>query len=215
VSERVVVYVGAPAVRSFGRRSLPPAYLPRAAIVVTLPATPPRPLAWAVPDRPPAGGVVAENGEGALVDPVTGERKFVPLLGGGDRVLKYGGVAPDDASGPQSFAGAASIDGMSYPIAGDDTLLPAGRHHPADANPEDSVMSADEVTRYATAWRRGEEWGGFSIPLSYVTRAGFLWVSGEAYGFDPAEGPPPECWVPSNTANSQLAKRPKPEPGEG
>jgi hypothetical protein len=214
-SERVVIYVRDPAERSFVRRSLPPAYLPGGFIEVNLSAWPPRSLAWVVQDQPPAGWAVSRISDGGVFDPVTGEVKFGPYFGGGDRVLQYTVVPPDNATGPKEFSGSASIDGVSYPIAGDDALLPAGRHHPADADPEDSVMSADEVTRYATAWRQGEEWNGFSIPLSYVTRAGFLWVSGEAYRFEPSQGPPPECWVPSNDASSPLAKRHKPAPGEG
>ena len=43
-----------------------------------------------------------------------------------------------------------------------------------------------EVTAYGAAWRRGEVWpvGPAPIPINHVTRAAFLWRSGECYRRD-------------------------------
>jgi hypothetical protein len=90
------------------------------------------------------------------------------------------------------------VDGASYPIGGDQTIDRASTEHPADVN-ADFRMVLNEVTGYAGAWKAGDEWptGPNPIPLSYVTRAGFLWTHGEVYGFD-GSLEPPRCWVPTS-----------------
>lgn len=55
--------------------------------------------------------------------------------------------------------------------------------HPADQSEPFMSMSISEVTGYGAAWKKGNEWpvGPNPIPIGYLTRAGLLWKSGEAY----------------------------------
>lgn len=66
-------------------------------------------------------------------------------------------------------------------------------YHPADTN-RDGALSISEVTGYGSAWKQGAAWSTppSTIPISYVTNAGFLWVSGETY--TKADGAEPGCW---------------------
>ncbi|RME90482.1 MAG: hypothetical protein D6766_13195, partial [Verrucomicrobia bacterium] len=186
---------------SFVRRELPPGYLPGQQLRVRLLARPPgHGLAWAVEDQPPAGWEVSDVTDGGRYDPATGRVKFGPFFGHGPRTLAYVVRAPADATGPQEFSGEASVNGRSYPVSGDRVIEPGDTRHPADQRPPELALTMEEVTAYATAWKTGQEWpaGPNPIPLSYVTRAGYLWKHGEAYAYDPAAGPPPLCWVPAS-----------------
>ena len=92
-----------------------------------------------------------------------------------------------------------SAGGLTNPIAGDSTILPAPPH-PADDNPPDFVMSSDEVGDYNAAWRTGSLFPvpPNPIPISYLTRAGFLWMKGGDYQVS-TNSPtpcPPLIWVP-------------------
>jgi len=97
---------------------------------------------------------------------------------------------------------AADTDGDGRPnlrefIQGTDPLVADGQH-PADIQPADDRLTITEVTTYALAWQIGEAWSiePTNIPISYVTRAGALWMGGEAYVF--ANDPPtnaPMWWV--------------------
>jgi len=187
---------------AFVKRDLPPAYLPGTAVEVLLLADPPRGgAAWTVEETPPTGWTLSEISDEGVFDGTTGRVKFGPFTDGQSRRLSYRATPPTTATGSQKFSGRSSLDGRSLPVGGDDTLLPAGEHHPADATPANQAIVADELTAYAAAWKRGLSWGedGGTIPLTYVTRAGLIWKSGEAYRFDPAAGGPPTCWVPSTT----------------
>lgn len=207
----VVLYVREKAERAFVRRALPPAYLPEGAFEVRLLATPPRAgHAWAVEDTPPSGWAVGDISEGGAYDAALGRVKFGPFTDARERQLSYRVTPKPDAAGPQKFEGTSSLDGVTYPVGGQDTVLPAGERHPADTTAPEKSISANELTAYAAAWKQGETWGDppASIPLSYVTRAGFLWRSGEAYRFDPTQGAPPECWVPAGPPGPSLAATP-------
>jgi hypothetical protein len=59
-------------------------------------------------------------------------------------------------------------------------------------------MELDEVTAYASAWRRGQSWIAppNRIPMDYVTRAAMLWRAGECYTVDPTKANAPLWWVP-------------------
>lgn len=65
---------------------------------------------------------------------------------------------------------------------------------PADTDGSGS-LSIEEVTAYAAAWRTGAEWATEPrrIPIEFVTRAGYLWRTGEVYHFVAGQ-PPPLCW---------------------
>jgi hypothetical protein len=47
-------------------------------------------------------------------------------------------------------------------------------------------MVVSEMTAYGAAWKKGQGWpvGPSPIPISYVTRSGYLWRMGEAYHYD-------------------------------
>lgn len=64
---------------------------------------------------------------------------------------------------------------------------PASIPHPAETAPEDFVLTADEVSAYATAWRNGAAWSNRPtvIPPSFVARAGYLLQSGGSYEYRP------------------------------
>jgi len=204
----VTVIVRAMEEVAFVRRDLPPAYFPGTLLDVALLAEPPRGgAAWTVEEVPPTGWVVSEISEGGFFDAVTGKVKFGPFTDTHERRLTYRVAAPAGALGVQTFTGQSSLDGKSLPVVGDKALQPVGEHHPADATPINKVIVADELTAYAAAWKRGTGWGTDegAIPVAYVTRAGLIWKSGEAYRFDAAAGAPPACWVPTATRPSGLA----------
>ena len=175
---------------AFVFRKLPPAYSPGAPFTVELRAEPPDGArAYAVEDQPPTGWTVSEISHEGRFDAVTGKVKFGPFTDTTDRVLRYRVTPPAGATGVREFAGVGSVDGVNYRIGGDHRIGPGESHHPADTN-NDNRITVSELTAYAAEWKRGGV-----IPLSYVTRAGFIWRHGEVYKFDPAQQPP-FCWVP-------------------
>ena len=68
-------------------------------------------------------------------------------------------------------------------------------NHPADID-KDWTLTTTEVTAYETAWKNVNSWsdGPAQIPMSYLTRAGFLQQSGGSY--QNAGGAKPLCWIP-------------------
>jgi hypothetical protein len=80
--------------------------------------------------------------------------------------------------------------------------LVADTPHPADRNPRDYAIDIDELTAYALAWKTGQAWPDepTSIPLDYVTRAGYLWKNGEHYWQDlTMDSTPPLWWTNLNS----------------
>ncbi|MBN1491830.1 MAG: VCBS repeat-containing protein [Phycisphaerae bacterium] len=73
---------------------------------------------------------------------------------------------------------------------------------PADTD-DSNHLSINEATGYGAAWRAGSVWSRppNPIPIDYVTRAGFLWRSGESYTYVAGEMPP-LCWQPAASATS-------------
>lgn len=208
VSAVVRILVRDAAALAFVRRELPPAYLPGGAVEVVLVAQPPaNSLAWTVEDYPPAGWAIEGLGDNGAFDRATGSVRLGPFTDATARRLTYRAIPPQGASGVGTFSGSSSLDGRTLPVVGSVTIFPAGEYHPADIAPEDRLISANELTAYAAAWKSGKSWGtnGASIPLSYVTRAGAIWRSGGRYALVRAMGPPPECWIPSAAANAGLA----------
>ena len=185
---------------SFVTRDLPPAYVPGTPFPVALLVEPPHHgAAHAVEDQPPTGWEVSQISHDGVFDAAHGKVKWGPFTDQRPRTLTYLVTPPSAATGPHEFQGNGSLDGKSYPTLGDFRIEPASTAHPADSSPEDFAITADELTAYAAAWRRGEPWpvGPNPIPHAYVSRAGFLWQAGESYVFDPTQGPTPLCWVPA------------------
>ncbi len=181
--------------RSFVRRDLPETYQAGAAFTVQLTATPAADVAaWVVEEVPPFAlatpgapgsdtphwSVVAVS-DGGSFDPATGKVKFGPFFDRSVRELSYQ-IIPNRAVEQAEFSGVGSADGVSSPITGD-RLLQGHRRHPADVDPADNAISANELTAYAAAWKREQTWpvAPNPIPMDFVTRAAALWKAGESY----------------------------------
>jgi len=193
-------------------RDLPATYAGGAKFTVLIRVQPPltssptaRQGAYAVQDQPPAGWAVARISHEGAFDTATGMVKFGPYTDGLSRTLSYEVTVPANATGLYQFRGIGSVDGVAYEITGDSSIGATSAKHPADRSPSDNRISISELTAYAAAWREGARWpeGPDPIPLSYVTRAGFLWKRGEKYRLDSAGGQPPLSWVPVEGAGVQ------------
>lgn len=152
---------------------------------------------YAVMETPPAGWTVASIGDGGAFDRANGAIKFGPFFDLSHRALSYELVPPAGDTGTKTFSGITSADGFDVPIGGAASILPAPLH-PADLSPADNRITVNELTVYASAWKRGDPWSVHPspIPLDYVTRAGFLWKNGETYRLDP-NLPAPVWWNPA------------------
>ena len=198
-SAPVSIQLMAPGNASFVERRLPDFYTPGVELTVTLKATPwTTIITYGIEDQPPAGWVVGKISNDGGYDPIFNQVKFGPYFDNQARTLTYTVTPPRSAGGVAHFNGIASADGRNSPISGQSLLSPSlVSYFPADVKPADFRLTLDEVTAYATAWRTSHTWpvGPNPIPMSYVTRAGAIWRSGENYVFDPTAGDPPLCWV--------------------
>ncbi len=196
VSEAVKILVRERNAGAFVFRALPDAYAPGTALKVELRAEPPRGArAYAVEDHPPTGWTVSRVSNDGRFDPATGKVKFGPFTDGEGRTLSYETTPPTEASGRKEFSGSGSVDGVSYATGGDRVIEQGATTHPADKDNNFKIV-VNELTAYAAAWKEGgtnDATGMRGIPLSYVTRAGYLWKHGEAYRFDGSK-PAPLCW---------------------
>jgi hypothetical protein len=178
---------------AFVFRKLPPAYSPGVPFRVELRAEPPAGArAYAVEDRPETGWVVSDISHEGRYDEVTGKVKFGPFTDATPRTLTYRVTPPAGTTGSHEFAGVGSIDGVDYFIGGDRFVRHGETHHPADTN-TDFRITVNELTAYAALWKSTGV-----IPVSFVTRAGYIWRNGETYRFDPAIEAP-MCWIPTQT----------------
>ncbi len=170
-------------------RTLPPVFAPGERVPVVIEVTPqPRAQAYVVEEDVPYDFNAFNINDGGVVD---GELvKWGPYFGDTPRTLTYTVRVAQWVSGPITFDGTISVDGVSEPICGDTTIMP-GTTHPADLD-GDFLLEADEFTAYAAAWRRGEPWPTPPNPITanLVSNAGLLWRSGEAYLFDGSVTPP-------------------------
>jgi hypothetical protein len=154
---------------------------------------------YAVEDQPPAGWLVTNISYGGVFDVRTGKVKFGPFFDHDQRTLGYTVLPPSGAQGIFAFTGTVSADGVNTPVAGDQNYVIVG-FHPAEcrnSRPADWFLSIEEVTAYASAWRRGVHWivPPYEIPVDYVTRASALWRQGECYRVDPLVPIPPLWWI--------------------
>lgn len=103
------------------------------------------------------------------------------------------GPNPDNSVGGGMIGGVRDVTESEGPNSRPEA---EGASHPADQN-EDFVISILEVTQYADAWKKGENWpsGPNPIPIVYVTSAGTLWRGGESYARDPSKPEAPGWWV--------------------
>jgi hypothetical protein len=175
------------------KRFLPIGYGVNQPVPVSIVVDPdPRAEAYLVQETPPATWLVTGIDSGGIYEAATGTIKWGPFFDNMERTLSYAATPPLGTAGPQGFDGIISVDGESEPVCGDLNIW-AGSYHPADTD-TDWTMEGDEVTAYAAAWLDGDPWtdNHHPIPADFVTNAGMLWRSGEAYTFDAAMWPP---WV--------------------
>jgi hypothetical protein len=197
-SAPVTIRVVAPAPNVSVVRDLPDTYSAGVFVSVRLTATPNAGAnAWAIEEQPPAGWTLGQTGFDGRFDPATGKIKWGPFTDATARAIVYSIKPPTNSSGLKTFSGIVSVNGASKPITGDITIADALAFHPADAPPQDNRITVDELTAYAAAWKSGATWPRAPSPIqiAYVTRAGFLWKSGEQYRYVPTNTPP-NCWVP-------------------
>lgn len=206
MSAPVHILVRHPDAVAFVHRELPAGYSPGVSFLVTLRADPPEgTFAYAVEDRPPASWRVTEVSSDGAFDAANGKVKFGPFTDDAARTLTYRVTPPASATGRYAFTGTGSVNGALYQITGDSAVELVQQFHPADTN-HDLRIPLAEVTSYAAAWKAGRTWpsGPVPIPLSYVTRAHYIWQHGEAYRFDPAAGAPPACWISTASPSAAL-----------
>jgi len=152
--------------------------------------------AYAVEDSPPQGWVVSAISGNGVWDEVTGKVKWGPFFDNQSRVFSYDATPPTGTIGCHPFSGVLSFNGISQPVLGDADIC-EGPKHPADSD-ENLCLVINEMTAYGSCWKTGCTWPvePNPIPIGYVTRAGFLWKSGECYHFDGSFALP-ESWQPN------------------
>ena len=156
---------------------------------------------YALEEMPPPGWNVLGISHDGAFDPLTGKVKWGPFFDGEEMHERFwysvhlalSHVEPDAefCFGP----GTLSVNGQGLAIEGAVCAAPC-RQHPADGDGDWRIV-IDEVTSYGHCWQRGCEWASppVPIPISYVTRVGYLWRNGESYCRHP-DIEPPLGWVP-------------------
>ena len=197
---------------SFVTRSLPAWYVPGVKLTARLYAKPAtNTTSYTVADRPPANWTVGAISEGGVYDAGNGTVNFGPFSDNAVLALTYEVTPPAAEAGMKEFSGAATAHGASSVIGGTRFILPAPRH-PADRNPTNLFVSTEELTAYVSAWKRCGLWpvSPNPIPISYVTRAGFLVQGGGSYTFNTNVPSPylPLLWVNQNPSPEPMVLTP-------
>lgn len=194
VTAALVLTVDGP--KPLAARQVPSAYWPGVPLSVSLRLAPGAgTVAQAIEDQPPLGWRVVSASDGGQWDPVRGRVKFGPYFDDLSRDLVYVVVPSPDFQEHLSFNGTAAADSVTTPVIGGQQVA-LGPVHPADRAPLDGRLDIGEMTAYASIWRRGGNWSvaPTTIPIEYMTRAGYLWRRGEQYWFDLAETNSPVWW---------------------
>ena len=210
-SPPIHITVRSPNEIAFVKRQLPLWYVPGVKLVVRLRAEPPvGTTSYSVLDTPPVNWIVGAISEGGSSN-TAGQVSFGPFNDGLPRLLTYEVTPPVNEAGVKHFSGTALANGITTPIGGVGYILPAPTH-PADNNPTNFFISESELASYVAAWKRCERWpiSPNPIPISYVTRAGYLFASGGSYTLS-TNFPtpfPPLLWVPLNSSNTVSGEPP-------
>lgn len=190
----------------FVLRTLPDYYQPGGDTTVTLTTAPSAGVqVYALQDGFPIDWTFKSASAGGTYDSVNKLVKFGPYFDASPRTLTYVVTAPSGAGGDVVFSGSGSADGENTSIIGDNQMT-KGLRHPADINPADDRISIGEVTAYGAAWKQGNTWtiAPTTIPIDYLTRAGYLWKGGESYGLDAAAATAPQWWILRTASSAPL-----------
>lgn len=179
------------------RRELPDFYRPGISFHVTITTTPAvnRSL-YAVEDRIPSGWSAGDISHGGTFDAANHKVKFGPFFDHEIRMLTYSVTAPANSESQGLFQGVFADDALEVPVSGDHQITRA-LYHPADNDPADGRITLQEMTRYAGAWRMGQNWPlpPNPIPINYVTRSASIWKSGETYFANSTIANLPDAWT--------------------
>jgi len=194
-----------------------PTYCPGVPKTVHILLAPPAGVtAIALDDAPPAGWVVTHISDGGTFDAAHGKVKwgpfFAPEIPG---EVSYRVVSPAIDVNAACFAGTISLDGVNSAVCGEACIpgvhccphmaadkpeapctdCPAGGCDNATGSCDDGRISLTELISYACAWLMG-----CNDDLSGMTRAAFVWRTGECYCWDEADlnWHPTTCPAPSN-----------------
>ncbi|MEO6035565.1 MAG: Ig-like domain-containing protein [Verrucomicrobiota bacterium] len=199
-SSTAEITVRSPNEIAFVKRQLPRWYVPSVKLLVSLRVEPLfATTSYSILDRPPTNWLVGAISEGGSYDPITQSVSFGPFTDHVARTLTYEVTPPANESGEKHFTGNAMANGITTPIGGNNFILPAPAH-PADNDPPNFSLTEQEVGRYVTAWKNCDRWpiSPDPIPISYVTRAGYLFARGGEYRVSTHYPTPfpPLLWVP-------------------
>jgi hypothetical protein len=163
-----------------------------------------------VEDSPPPGWIVTNNiSHGGAYDPVHGKVKWGPFFAPFPPEVSYEIIPIPADSITRCFYGSVSVDGNNQPICGDECVdehccskMPADLPQEAcsgcpvggcdscgGGTCDDGRITLCEVIGYACSWIRG-----CNDDLSGMTRAAFVWRSGECYCWDDAQ----QKWSPTS-----------------
>ena len=201
-SEPVRISVVSTNPRPSATRYLPSFYVPGASLTVSVAATPvPGTASFTIVDRPPQGWTVGAISEGGVFNAAQNAVIIGPFTTIWPRNVSYAVTPPAGDNGRKVFAGSIVNDAASNTIGGAYAICRAPAH-PADNNPTNLVLEQAELAAYNTAWSTTEQFPvpPNPIPISYLTRAGFLYALGGSYTFSLASPTPsaPLLWVSTN-----------------
>jgi hypothetical protein len=189
-----------------------PSYCPGMPKNIRIALTPPNSAqAIGVWDSPPLGWIVTNRiSHGGAYDPVNRKVKWGPFFPPFPAELSYE-VIPTAAAIdlPACFSGMISVDGTDHPICGEEcvtvfccprmeadepqaacNLCPVGDCSSCGGGTcQDGQVTLCEVIGYACSWMRG-----CNDDLSGMTRAAFVWRSGECYCWDDGR----QKWMPTS-----------------
>jgi hypothetical protein len=193
----VPIIVRSPNEVAFVKRALPMWYVRGVPLTVKLRAEPPPgTTSYSIVDFPPTNWVIGSKESGSVS--VAGQVSFGPFNDGLPRTLSYIVTPTNPDKIEKFFRGEAVANGMTTPVGGMNSILPAPPH-PADNNPTNFSISDGELANYVAAWKSCARWAVSPnlIPISYVTRAGYLQANGGQYTIS-TNSPtplPPLLWV--------------------
>jgi Immunoglobulin domain len=145
--------------------SMPASYAPGVAFMVSILVTPDASTtAYGVEDEVPAGWAVANIDNSGAFDSVNNKVKWGPFFDSTTRTLSYSITPPAGASGPVTFSGSASFDGVDVAISGQRTMSSGGGTGPTAPSitmqPQSQAVSAGSSVTFTVA-------ASGTAPLSY------------------------------------------------